>query len=47
MLILAATPIGNLGDASPRLREGLQNADLIVAEDTRVLRKLLGALGIT
>lgn len=46
MLILAATPIGNLGDASPRLKEGLQNADLIVAEDTRVLRKLLGALGI-
>ena len=47
MLILAATPIGNLGDATPRLAEALQSADLIVAEDTRVLRKLMGALGVT
>lgn len=47
MLILAATPIGNLGDASPRLREALENADVIVAEDTRTTRHLLSALGIT
>ncbi|MDA3003406.1 MAG: 16S rRNA (cytidine(1402)-2'-O)-methyltransferase, partial [Actinomycetota bacterium] len=47
MLILAATPIGNLGDATPRLAEALASADLLVAEDTRVLRKLMGALGIT
>ena len=47
MLILAATPIGNLGDASARLREALVSADLLVAEDTRVLRKLMGALGVT
>lgn len=47
MLILAATPIGNLGDASVRLKEALASADLLVAEDTRVLRKLMGALGVT
>ena len=47
MLILAATPIGNLGDASPRLREALANADIIVAEDTRTTRHLLSALGLT
>ena len=47
MLILAATPIGNLGDATPRLAEALASADLLVAEDTRVLRKLMGALGVT
>lgn len=47
MLIVAATPIGNLGDASPRLREALQNADVIVAEDTRVAKSLLRALNLT
>ena len=47
MLILAATPIGNLGDASPRLREALANADVIAAEDTRTTHHLLSALGIT
>ena len=35
MLILAATPIGNLGDASPRLREALANADVIAAAACR------------
>ncbi|MEK9599601.1 MAG: 16S rRNA (cytidine(1402)-2'-O)-methyltransferase, partial [Pontimonas sp.] len=47
MLILAATPLGNLGDASPRLVEALSSADLLVAEDTRVLRKLMAALGVS
>lgn len=47
MLILAATPIGNLGDASPRLREVLANAAVIAAEDTRTTHHLLSALGIT
>lgn len=46
MLILAATPIGNLGDASPRLREALATAPVIAAEDTRVAQRLLAALGI-
>ena len=44
VLILAATPIGNLGDASPRLREALVNATIIVAEDTRTTKHLLSAL---
>ena len=47
MLILAATPIGNLSDASPRLREVLANADVIAAEDTRTTHHLLSALGVT
>ncbi len=46
MIILAATPIGNLGDASPRLREALQSADIIAAEDTRTTKHLLSALGV-
>lgn len=46
MLILAATPIGNLADASPRLVEALQTANYIAAEDTRTLFKLAQALGI-
>ena len=46
MLILAATPIGNIGDASPRLKETLAAADVIVAEDTRVTKKLLSLLGV-
>lgn len=46
MLILAATPIGNLSDASPRLVEHLQNSHYIAAEDTRTLYKLAQALGI-
>ena len=47
MLILAATPIGNLSDASPRLVENLQSALYIAAEDTRTLYKLAQALGIS
>jgi len=46
-LVLAATPIGNTGDATPRLREALAAADVIAAEDTRRLRRLLAALDIT
>lgn len=47
MIILAATPIGNLGDHSPRLISALGTAHMIVAEDTRKAKTLLGALGIT
>lgn len=46
MIILAATPIGNLSDASPRLREHLENAKFIAAEDTRTTLKLAQGLGI-
>ena len=46
MLILAATPIGNLADASPRLVEHLTGSHFIAAEDTRTLFKLAQALGI-
>jgi 16S rRNA (cytidine1402-2'-O)-methyltransferase len=46
MIILAATPIGNLGDASPRLREALETAEVVAAEDTRTAVHLLRALGI-
>jgi 16S rRNA (cytidine1402-2'-O)-methyltransferase len=46
VLILAATPIGNLSDASPRLVEHLVQAKFIAAEDTRSLLKLANALGI-
>lgn len=46
MIILAATPIGNLGDASKRLVEALGTATVIAAEDTRVTVHLMRALGI-
>jgi 16S rRNA (cytidine1402-2'-O)-methyltransferase len=46
MIILAATPIGNLGDASPRLVEALSTATVIAAEDTRVTVHLMRALGV-
>ncbi|MEG0299412.1 MAG: 16S rRNA (cytidine(1402)-2'-O)-methyltransferase, partial [Aurantimicrobium sp.] len=46
MIILAATPIGNLGDASTRLVEALTEATVIASEDTRTTSKLLNALGI-
>lgn len=45
-LFVLATPIGNLGDLSPRSREVLASADFVAAEDTRVTRKLYTALGI-
>src|SRR5690606_16553210 len=42
-----ATPIGTLDDASPRLRSTLAEADIIAAEDTRRLSRLLAGLGVT
>ena len=45
-LYLVATPIGNLGDFSPRAVETLENADFVAAEDTRVSRKLLNHFNI-
>jgi 16S rRNA (cytidine1402-2'-O)-methyltransferase len=47
VIILAATPIGNLGDASRRLIEALGSIEVIAAEDTRTTIHLLSALGIT
>ena len=44
-LHIVATPIGNLGDLSSRAAETLQNADLILVEDTRVTAKLLAHIG--
>lgn len=46
-LVLAATPIGDPGDAPPRLARLLAEADLVAAEDTRRLRRLAAALGVT
>jgi 16S rRNA (cytidine1402-2'-O)-methyltransferase len=45
-LVIAATPIGDPDDASPRLRAALETADVIAAEDTRRLRRLAAALGV-
>ena len=45
-VILAATPLGNVGDASARLMQALAYADVIAAEDTRRVRNLAQALGI-
>jgi 16S rRNA (cytidine1402-2'-O)-methyltransferase len=46
-IVLAATPIGNVGDASSRLIELLSTADIVAAEDTRRLHRLVQALGVT
>jgi 16S rRNA (cytidine1402-2'-O)-methyltransferase len=46
-LSICATPIGNLGDITKRVVEALRSADLILAEDTRVARKLLSHLNIS
>jgi len=45
-LVLAATPLGNPGDASARLRAELETADVVAAEDTRRLRRLTADLGV-
>ena len=42
---LVATPIGNLGDLSPRALAALRDADIVLCEDTRVTAKLLGLCG--
>jgi 16S rRNA (cytidine1402-2'-O)-methyltransferase len=44
-LHIVATPIGNLGDLSPRAAETLRNVDQILVEDTRVTAKLLAHIG--
>jgi len=47
LLVLVGTPIGNLGDLSPRARDCLAEADVICCEDTRHTRKLLTHAGIS
>src|SRR3954451_2551894 len=47
VLVLAATPIGRVSDAPPRLAEELAGADVVAAEDTRRLKRLTGDLGVT
>jgi len=46
-LAVVATPIGNLGDLSPRARDALAQADLVAAEDTRRTVQLLAAMGLS
>ena len=46
VLVLGGTPIGNLGDATDRLKHYLATADLIAVEDTRKLRTLASGLGV-
>jgi len=46
-LFVVATPIGNLGDLSPRAREVLSTVAMVLAEDTRRVRKLLNHFAIT
>ena len=47
VLVLAGTPIGDVADASPRLRAELAGADVIAAEDTRRFRALLQRMGVS
>ncbi|GII97312.1 ribosomal RNA small subunit methyltransferase I [Sinosporangium siamense] len=44
-MVLAGAPIGQAGDASPRLRQALESAQVIAAEDTRRLRRLASDIG--
>ncbi len=46
-VVLAGTPVGNPADASQRLRELIEEADVIAAEDTRRFRRLAADLGVT
>jgi len=45
-LLVVGTPIGNLGDLSPRAAEALRGADVVVAEDTRLAARLLAHLEV-
>lgn len=45
-VIIVATPLGNVGDASQRLKQALAQADVVAAEDTRRTRTLASALGV-
>src|SRR6476646_1835803 len=47
VLVLAATPIGRVADAPPRLAQELATADVVAAEDTRRLKRLTTDLGVT
>lgn len=47
LLLLAATPLGQPGDASKRLVDALSSADVVAAEDTRRARMLAASLGVT
>lgn len=46
LLSVVGTPIGNLRDASPRMRDTLAAADVVLCEDTRVTARLVSALGL-
>ena len=46
LLVLAGVPLGNSGDAPPRLRDVLATADVVAAEDTRRLKRLAADLGV-
>ena len=46
VLVLAGAPLGNVGDASSRLRDALADADVVAAEDTRRLGRLAADLGV-
>lgn len=46
-LVVCATPIGNLGDVTARVLDALRSADVVLAEDTRVTRKLFARYEIT
>ncbi|MCJ0904015.1 16S rRNA (cytidine(1402)-2'-O)-methyltransferase [Rhodococcus sp. ARC_M6] len=46
-LVLAATPMGDVGDASPRLRAALATADVVAAEDTRRTKSLAASLDVS
>jgi 16S rRNA (cytidine1402-2'-O)-methyltransferase len=45
-LVLVSTPIGNLGDLTPRAREALRAANLVLCEDTRHTARLLAGIGV-